>query len=408
MKKIGDVAGSNADVNGEWTAGNPQGGIPATILMAEYLNTVQRELVEIAQHNGGTLDPNNDAQLVNAIRLIGQPAGSVSLMGQIEKGVGDTLNLPEGQVNIGGNGLGFVLLAQTNWDPTATLNHDGSVAALALGDDVYIYAVQDVSGVAKWLASKNATVPTGYTASNSRKLGGFHFGRVRPVANRYDTVYVPAVQIVPNSCWDLQHRPKCDPSGMVEVIPGSLWVDIYLASAGSGLWPQTVAQSVYNQAPLRSAGGYSESDLRVPLLNAGKRIATVEEFLYFAEGAPAGLSASNDQAWTQTTNVGPTTTGYVAKAVSMYNVVDAVGNIWERLDSHFDLGGTHAWDNLVVNVGQDSTIPRGYVHHAAWRTIAGGGGYVEGYNAGARCIGTNDTPWSAIGNLGIRGVCDAV
>ena len=407
MQKIGDVAGSNADPNKEWTEGDPAAGTPATILKAEFLNTVQRELVAIAEHNNGTLDPANDAQLITAIRLVGQPAGSVWLMGQIEKGTGDTLNLPEGQINIGGNGLGYLLTAQTDWDPVLADNQDGTITALALGDNVYIYAVQQASGIAKWVASYNSTVPSGYTTANSRKVGGFHYGYVRPIANRYDTAFVPTAQIVPNSCWDLQHRPTCDPTGMVEVIPGSLWVDIYLNSEGSGVWPENIPVSAYGATPIKD-DIYSRSDFHQLIANAGKRLPTVEEFLRYAEGAPAGLDASNDQAWTATTNTGPTTTGAVAKAVSQYNVVDPVGNLWDLLDNHHDLGGTFAWDSTVVDVGQDSAIARGSVYHAAWRAAVGGGNWANGVLAGARCLYLNAYPWTANGNVGLRGACDAL
>ncbi len=415
MQKIGDIAGSNADGNGEWTQGDPQGSVPATIIMAEFLNTLQRELVAIVEHNSGGLNPNDDAQLIAAIRLIGQPAGGVSLLGQVAKGTGDTLNLPYGQVNIGGNGFSYVLPESqiTDWNPINAANHDGSVTGLNLGDNVYLYVVQQSSGIAKWVASQNSTVPNGYTAETSRKVGGFHVGLYRGVANRYNTSYVPAAQIVPNSCWDLQHRPSCDPTGMVEVSPGRLWVDIYLAAEGSGTWPENVPVSAYGATPIKD-DVYARTDFHQLLANAGKRAPTVDEFLLYSEGAPAGLDADNVQAWAATGNSGPTTTGAVVKAVSQYNVVDAVGNLWEFLDNHFDLGDYSGsttpfiWDNAVVNVGQDAATPRGYVQHVAWRALRGGGGWSDGVHAGARSLDTGLGPWVANGRVGIRGVCEAL
>ena len=184
-----------------------------------------------------------------------QAAGFVSLFGYMGKGTGDTLDLPEGMVNIGGNSLGYLLAAQTDWDPVA--NSDGSFAGLALGDDAYIYAVADASGTAQWVASKNSTVPDGETADTSRKIGGFHYGRVRELADAFSVGASLAVQIVPNSVWDLNHRPTCTPTGMVEVIPGKLWVDIYLASEDGAAWPDTVPLSRFDATPLTSAEGYS-------------------------------------------------------------------------------------------------------------------------------------------------------
>lgn len=340
-------------------------------------------------------------------------AGFASLFGSIGKGTGDTLNLPEGMVNIGGNGRGYLLAEQTAWDPLAAGNNDGTFTALALGDDIYIYAVQNPSATAKWIASKNSTVPTGYAAGNSRKVGGFHFGRVRTIAQRYNTTITPAIQIVPNSCWDLSHRPKCDPTGMVEVVPGRLWVDIYLNSEGGGVWPENVPVSAYGATPIKD-DIYSRSDFHQLVSNAGKRFPTVEEFLRYAEGAPAGLDASNDQAWSATTNTGPTTSGAVAKAVSQYNVVDAVGNLYDWLDAHCDFGdyggstAPYAWSTAAVNAGRDAAIARGSVGHVAWRAFIGGGLFSSGAFCGARCLSSNAFPWDAAGGVGLRGVCEAL
>lgn len=342
-----------------------------------------------------------------------QGAGHFELMGSIEASGAMRLDFPEGILNIGGNGKGYVLEAVTDWDPTAVANQDGSLDALALGDDVYLYAVQSDDGRAGLIASTNITAPGGYTSANSRKIGGFHYGRVRPVANRYDTAYAPAVQIVPNSVWDLQHRPTCDPTGMVEVVPGKLWVDIYLNSEGSGTWPENIPVSRYGVPPIKD-DIYARVDFHLLARNAGKRLPSAEEFLTYAEGAPQGNYGNNDTAWSATTNTGPTNTGAVAKAVSMFNVVDAAGNLWEWLDDHYDLGDyngsvtPYAWNQTAVDVGKDSATPRGAVFHVSWRSFFGGGGWADGVHAGARCLYTNAGPWHASGSVGLRGVCDAL
>jgi len=344
-----------------------------------------------------------------------QAAGFVSLFGYMGKGTGDTLDLPEGMVNIGGNSLGYLLAAQTDWDPVA--NSDGSFAGLALGDDAYIYAVADASGTAQWVASKNSTVPDGETADTSRKIGGFHYGRVRTVAERYDTGITPATQIVPNSVWDLKHRPTCDPTGMVEVVPGKLWVDIYLASEGSGTWPENIPVSRYGVPPIKD-DIYARSDFHLLARNAGKRIPGAEEFLTYAEGAPQGNDANNDTAWSASSNSGPTNTGAVAKAVSMFNVVDAAGNLWEWLDDHYDLGieNRALWSTAIVDVGKDAAFARGqaytYVYGASdassWRSVIGGGRFGRGVYCGSRCLISDAGPWRAVGSVGLRCVCDAL
>ncbi len=159
---------------------------------------------------------------------------------------------------------------------------------------------------------------------------------------------------------------------------------------------------------------YSRSDFHQLISNAGKRLPTVEEFLRYAEGAPGGLDGSNDQAWAATTNTGPTTVGGVAKAVSQFNVVDAAGNVYDWLDSHYDLGDysgnvtPYAWDAAVVNVGKDAATPRGSVYHAAWRSFVGGGNWDHGVHCGARCLDSAAGPWGADGHVGLRGVCDSL
>jgi hypothetical protein len=342
-----------------------------------------------------------------------QAAGFASLFGRIEKGSGDTLNLPEGMLNIGGNGKGYLTSQESNWDPFDAANNDGSFSSANLGDDIYIYACQHSSGTAKWIASKNTTVPTGYTAGDSRKVGGFHVGRFRGIANRYDTAYVPPTQIIPNSCWDIQHRPTCDPTGMAEIVPGSLWADIYLNSEGAGTWPENIPVSKYGATLIRD-NIYSRSDFHQLINNAGKRLPTPEEFLRYAEGAPQGSDTDNNTAWSDASNTGPTTAGGVAKAVSQHNIVDAAGNLWEWLDAHYDLGDyagnttPYEWDQTLVDVGKDSTIARGSVKHCSWRSFIGGGKWNEGVYCGSRCLGSHANPWNSSGNVGLRGVCDAL
>lgn len=283
-------------------------------------------------------------------------------------------------------------------------------SALSLGDDVYVYACQQATGYAKLLASKNSTAPTGYTGANSRKIGGFHVGRIRPIAQRFVAAYLPLPGVVPGSVWDLGHRPKCSPEGMNEFQPG-LWGSIYQLSVISGSWPNIVFGSRFNVSPVRSTGGYNELDLHRGTHAAGMREPSFEEWLMMADGAPQGLDGSNDTAWTMTTNTAPSNTGFLQKSVSCSNFADCVGNLWERLNYHFDIGSStnaFAWDATVVNTGQDSAQARGQVFHVAWRSAVAGGSWSEGALAGARTFFTSDYPWGANGSIGVRGVSESL
>ena len=67
MKKVGSTT-DTADSNGEYTNGNVANGVPPTIINAEMLNTFQRELIAVVEGAGITLDPDNDAQVLAAIK----------------------------------------------------------------------------------------------------------------------------------------------------------------------------------------------------------------------------------------------------------------------------------------------------------------------------------------------------
>ncbi len=54
----------------EFTDGDPQSGVPATTLEAKFMNTVQRELVNVVEQQNIELDAQNDAQLYLALRTM--------------------------------------------------------------------------------------------------------------------------------------------------------------------------------------------------------------------------------------------------------------------------------------------------------------------------------------------------
>src|SRR3990167_2669186 len=127
--------------------------------------------------------------------------------------------------------------------------------AFALGTNYYVYICDAGTDQEVYKISANSTYPSGYNANNSRKIGGFHYGRKR---NSITVTDVTSSVIVPNSVWDLRHRPRCSPEGMVDLGNG-VWMDLYLPSinealgfsAGNGS-PLTVgtAKSAYGATPL--------------------------------------------------------------------------------------------------------------------------------------------------------------
>lgn len=67
MQKIGNIPNTRADNNGEFTAGNVAGGVPPTILPAEWFNTIQRELISVLSAAGITPDSNKFDQVSKAV-----------------------------------------------------------------------------------------------------------------------------------------------------------------------------------------------------------------------------------------------------------------------------------------------------------------------------------------------------
>ena len=304
-------------------------------------------------------------------------------------------------------------------------------AAFSVGCDYYVYICdsrQDAQDE-QYIISLNSTYPSGWNASNSRKIGGFHYGRCRkindnlqPVNNSgavFGTGWESAVSsgIVPRSVWTLGHRPKCSPEGMV-YLGGGTWVDIYLNSddGAQGL------KSEYNCAPMTGTEGMNWYTFTERLMKSGKRMPDYSEFCAYAFGSPQGLDGANTNAWTATTNTGRGTTGSVVNAVSAVGCVDAVGRVWEWLNdlitraehaTNADYHPTQAWgwdkksplrDNAtkydVGNIYQ--------YYYASLAALIAGGDWGSGVGAGARAVYCSNCPWHVGTSVGVRGACDSM
>ena len=304
-------------------------------------------------------------------------------------------------------------------------------AAFAVGSDYYVYICdsrQDAQDE-QYIISLNSTYPSGWNASNSRKIGGFHYGRCRKINDNmqpvnssgaiFGTGWESAVSngIVPRSVWTLGHRPKCSPEGMV-YLGGGTWVDIYLNSddGAQGL------KSEYNCAPMTGTEGMNWYTFTERLMKSGKRMPDYSEFCAYAFGSPQGLDRANTNAWTATTNTGRGTTGSVVNAVSAVGCVDAVGRVWEWLNdlitraehaTNAEYHPTAAWgwdkksplrDNATkYDVGN---IYQYYAYSLA--ALIAGGSWINGVRAGARAVSCNNYPWVVSTFIGVRGACDSM
>lgn len=286
----------------------------------------------------------------------------------------------------------------------------------AHGSDYYIYicdpGTDDQDEI--YLISLNSSWPDGdaWDDTNTRKLGGFHYGRVRNVDDYGQAINTSGsvrgsgwesntrVDIIPNSVWTTKHRPKCEPSGMV-YLGNALWGDIYLSSddGANGL------QSVYGGTPITGTEGLNWYIAGERARRVGKRLPDYMEFTVAANGSPQGLDASNTNGWTATTNTARTTVGQIANAVSALNICDLVGNVWKWLNElmHDPTATTGAWHDVFSGYGQ------AYMYSATGlHALIDGGSWNGGVHCGSRAVDCNNYPWYVNSHIGVWCVCDSL
>lgn len=304
-------------------------------------------------------------------------------------------------------------------------------SAFSVGSDYYVYICDSRidSDNERYVISLNSTYPNGWNASNSRKIGGFHYGRCRKVDSNlqpvnssgviFGTGWESAVSsgIIPRSVWTLGHRPKCNPEGMT-YLGGGTWIDIYLDSddGAYGL------KSDYGCAPMTGTEGMSWYTFVERLAKSGKRMPDYSEFCAYAFGSPQGLDGANTNAWTATTNTGRGTTGSVVNAVSAVGCVDAVGRVWEWLNDlitraehalnvDYHPAAAWGWDKKspLRDAGTKYDVGNIYqYYYASLAALIAGGAWSSGVYAGARAVNCYYYPWYVSTDVGVRGACDSM
>lgn len=201
-----------------------------------------------------------------------------------------TIQLPQ-YMDLDVGGLSYQLATQTyldcssaeQWDTTS--GTDYTVAANRAGLDFYVYACQPTSGIVPTtLMSANATYPHGYTALNSRKIGGFHClcGSVGTISNHTLTGYLTG-DILPASVWCLKHRHITgDNRGMVYIEPLNKWAYIYNASG-----TQFIPVSAFGGTILDTITWFQGRDAAS---RVGMKLPTDAEFGVLAAGSNEGTN----------------------------------------------------------------------------------------------------------------------
>ena len=241
------------------------------------------------------------------------------------------------------------------------------------GKDFYIYG-REAGG---YILSNNSTYPLGYTAANTRKLGGFHClcVDVGTISGHALSGYVVG-DILPRSCWDLKHRPRSAPEGMVQSLDGT-WVDIYLPSLGTG----GKLVSKYNATIADGGNGWHTYKFEQNFGIIAKRSVSQAEFVVASLGS------------NQSTNIlgsaDPVTTGghkdtANRRMISDIGCEDMCGALfqWSR-----EAGGVQtaaAWANAY---DANDTGVGGQHYQAPARALLGGA-----WNSAARC-GSRASAW---------------
>lgn len=268
----------------------------------------------------------------------------------------------------------FDISDTANWDSTET---DYTVAENRAGKDFYIYAVDDkVAKFVHVILSANSTVPTGYTESSSRKIGGFHClcadvgtPTWRNPATLKDEAhwlsgYVKG-DILPYSVWDLLHRAESSNEGMVFSPETRMWYDIYLAS-----WDGSKLVSVFGGI---TADGASAKKFHGEMFaecagQINKELISRDEFIVVAKGSNEKTPIKG------AVDVG-TTGGHVDTAnrrmISNIGLEDCCGFLWQWCKQSGGANGSTGWTNSTYDSSVDGNSTYGQSYGYYYRALVG-------------------------------------
>lgn len=258
-------------------------------------------------------------------------------------------------VNI--NNVGYVkktaveldLNVGTSWD--TTVGTDYSTAANRAGKDFYVYACVPASGsVPTILLSAATTYPSGYSATTSRKVAGFHClpGNCTGLAVGHPYKDFILGDVLFNSIWDILDRPTCSPEGMAKVslTPSdgkpAIWCDIYLASGNGTVCTSVFGATIADTIDWNAFVEYGRLQ--------GKRLLRDAEFQNAATGSneETNITGSADPG----TVTFPLDTSNVSM-ISSYGIIGMCGIMWQWLDEQcyrFDPDGSSAAANKTITI----------------------------------------------------------
>lgn len=275
-----------------------------------------------------------------------------------------------------------------NWDSTEGIDY--TVNTNRAGKDFYIYAVEHEDNFCKLILSANSTVPTGYTADTSRKIGGFHClcNSVEQNKTYYDPVTktdIPHLlsgyltgDILPNSIWDLLHRSDSENEGMVFDPDTHLWCDIYMES-----WSGSLPQSKYGAVHMTGTSAYPAHGEKFAELASlvHKRLFDRDDFIWVAKGSPenTNITGSTDQ-----TTVGGHVDTSNRRMISNIGLEECCGYLWQWVRTS-NANGSSDWQSTTYASAVDGAKSYGSSYGAFYRAIVGGD-WSNSSNCGSRYV----------------------
>lgn len=174
MQKISDST-NTANGSGEFTEGSAAGGIPATQIKAAWLNTVQRELLNVIESAGLSTDKGDDGQLYKAVKLLARTAAEFENIG----------NKP---TTLGGYGItDAYTITQVGTLLSGKANKGTTLASYGIAD-AYTAAQSDALLTEK---AGKATTLAGYGITDGLRRGEFGLGATKILPGSIDVIGLP-------------------------------------------------------------------------------------------------------------------------------------------------------------------------------------------------------------------------
>jgi hypothetical protein len=313
------------------------------------------------------------------------------------------------------DGLGYYNSAEVEmdlsdesaWDSVAT---DYRIAANRAGQNFRLYACKPASGrVPDFVVSANATAPTGYTTSTSRKIGMFHCecADVGTISGHALTGYL-AGDILPRSIQDLLHRPYGrflpgfawgGPTDFDSLNYAPLWASIYpLSGTGASI------ASVFGAAASVSRNFYDFAD---DLKNIGARMMNDWEFAQLHSGSPG---ETNILGSANPTTVGGHVDTASRRIISNIGLEDMSGVWWTWLQNQrsYIAGADYAaaiafgYENISGTRGSHY----GQGTYQAQAAVVAGGKWYDAASCGSRARSAYYRRSEAISYIGCRAVAE--